>query len=140
MPQAVIRRKSQDLIARARRSDLRQGRWTRTAQYGAGSSTNTAPSEKPAWLKKISGHANYTTFFASRYDLAVLARTFQTAFVVTLASLVFAYPIAYVAARRGGAVGGFLLGVVALSFWTSFLVRTYAWMVILGAKGPVVGL
>ncbi|MGO4407587.1 ABC transporter permease [Bosea sp. RAF48] len=86
------------------------------------------------------GFGNYTTFFASRYDLAVLARTFQTAFVVTLASLVFAYPIAYVAARRGGAVGGFLLGVVALSFWTSFLVRTYAWMVILGAKGPVVGL
>ncbi|MEZ2409039.1 ABC transporter permease [Bosea sp. RCC_152_1] len=86
------------------------------------------------------GFGNYATFFGSRYDLAVLARTFQTAFVVTLASLVFAYPIAYVAARRGGAVGGLLLGVVALSFWTSFLVRTYAWMVILGAKGPVVGL
>ncbi|WP_038366435.1 dipeptidase [Bosea sp. UNC402CLCol] len=36
---------------------MRQGRWTRTAQYGAGSATNTAPSEKPAWLKKISGLA-----------------------------------------------------------------------------------
>lgn len=36
---------------------MRKGRWTRTAQYGAGSATNTAPSEKPAWLKKISGLA-----------------------------------------------------------------------------------
>lgn len=36
---------------------MRQGRWTRTVQYGAGSATNTAPSEKPAWLKSISGLA-----------------------------------------------------------------------------------
>ncbi|HEV2677358.1 MAG TPA: ABC transporter permease [Aliidongia sp.] len=86
------------------------------------------------------GVANYTAFFASHYDLAVLGRTFRTAFIVTIASLVLAYPVAYVAARRGGAVSAFLLSIVALSFWTSFLVRTYAWMVILGARGPVVGL
>ena len=86
------------------------------------------------------GFANYVTFFSSKYDLAVLGRTFATALGVTLASLAFAYPIAYVAARRGGAVAAFLLGVLALSFWTSILVRTYAWMVILGARGPVVAL
>ncbi len=86
------------------------------------------------------GFGNYAEFFSSKYDLAVLARTFQTALIVTLTSLAFAYPVAYVAARKGGSLGGFLLGIVALSFWTSFLVRTYAWMVILGAKGPVVGL
>jgi putative spermidine/putrescine transport system permease protein len=86
------------------------------------------------------GFGNYGAFFSSKYDLAVLARTFGTALTVTLASLVFAYPIAYAAARKGGAVAAFLLGVVALSFWTSFLVRTYAWMVILGARGPVVAL
>jgi ABC-type spermidine/putrescine transport system permease subunit I len=57
--------------------------------------------------------------------------------VVTVLSLVVAYPVAYVAARYGGAIGAFLLLVVTLSFWTSFLVRTYAWMVILGVKGPV---
>jgi putative spermidine/putrescine transport system permease protein len=86
------------------------------------------------------GLSNYSEYFSSRYDLAVLARTFETALIVTLTSLVFAYPVAYVAARKGGAVGAFLIAVVALSFWTSFLVRTYAWMVILGARGPVVGL
>ena len=31
-----------------------------------------------------------------------------------------------------------LLTIVAMSFWTGFLVRTYAWLVILGSKGPVV--
>lgn len=86
------------------------------------------------------GLANYAGFFQSNYDLAVLGRTFQTAFIVTIAALVLAYPVAYVAARRSGAVSAFLLSIVALSFWTSFLVRTYAWMVILGARGPVVGL
>lgn len=86
------------------------------------------------------GFDNYAEFFASKYDLNVLMRTFQTALIVTITSLVFAYPVAYVAARKGGALGSFLLGIVALSFWTSFLVRTYAWMVILGARGPVVGL
>jgi ABC-type spermidine/putrescine transport system permease subunit I len=96
-----------------------------------------------AWMSVTEptlGLGNFRDFFASRYDLMVLARTFGTALAVTVASLLLAYPIAYVAARRGGRAGAFLLGVVALSFWTSFLVRTYAWMVILGARGPVVGL
>lgn len=88
----------------------------------------------------VPGLSNYADFLSSKYDMAVLGRTFQTAFFVTLASLAAAYPVAYVAARRGGAVTTFLIGVVALSFWTSFLVRTYAWMVILGVKGPVAAL
>src|SRR5581483_2175158 len=50
------------------------------------------------------------------------------------------YPLAYVAARSSGFLGQALLAVVALSFWTSFLVRTYAWMVILGVKGPIAAL
>ncbi len=86
------------------------------------------------------GLANFAAVLGSRYDLGVLARTFATALAVALASLAFAYPVAYVAARRGGRLAALLLGVVALSFWTSFLVRTYAWMVILGARGPVVAL
>jgi ABC-type spermidine/putrescine transport system permease subunit I len=86
------------------------------------------------------GLGNYRDFFSSRYDMDVLARTFETALTVTFASLIFAYPVAYVAARKGGSLGAFLLGVTALSFWTSFLVRTYAWMVILGVRGPVAAL
>ncbi|HEV2677360.1 MAG TPA: membrane dipeptidase [Aliidongia sp.] len=36
---------------------MRSGRWTRSIQYGAGSAAKPGPSEKPAWLKKISGLA-----------------------------------------------------------------------------------
>jgi len=37
---------------------MRSGRWTRSVQYGAGSATNAAPSEKPAWLKRVAGLAS----------------------------------------------------------------------------------
>lgn len=83
------------------------------------------------------GLGNYVKFFGSTHDLSVLLNTFRTSAAVTVLALVIAYPVAYTAARYGGALGGFLLLVVTLSFWTSFLVRTYAWMVILGVKGPV---
>jgi ABC-type spermidine/putrescine transport system permease subunit I len=84
------------------------------------------------------GFGNYIRFFGSTHDLGVLLNTFRTSAIVTVLALVIAYPVAYTAARYGGALGALLLLVVTLSFWTSFLVRTYAWMVILGVKGPVV--
>jgi putative spermidine/putrescine transport system permease protein len=67
----------------------------------------------------------------------VMLNTFKTSFIVTLACLVLGYPLAYVMARRNDAVAVILLVVVGLSFWTGFVVRTYAWLVILGNKGPV---
>jgi putative spermidine/putrescine transport system permease protein len=84
------------------------------------------------------GFGNYVRFFGSAHDLGILLNTFRTSAIVTVAALLIAYPVAYVAARYGGAIGALVLLVVTLSFWTSFLVRTYAWMVILGVKGPVV--
>ena len=68
----------------------------------------------------------------------VMLNTFKTSFIVTLACLLaLGYPLAYVMARRNDAVAVVLLVVVGLSFWTGFVVRTYAWLVILGNKGPV---
>jgi putative spermidine/putrescine transport system permease protein len=84
------------------------------------------------------GIGNYLRFFSSGHDLGILLNTFRTTAIVTVAALLIAYPVAYVAARYGGVIGSFLLLIVTLSFWTSFLVRTYAWMVIFGIKGPVV--
>src|SRR5438045_9511483 len=40
-------------------------------------------------------------------------------------------------ARRNDAIAAILLAAVGLSFWTGFVVRTYAWLVILGNKGPL---
>lgn len=81
--------------------------------------------------------ANYREFFSSPLYSRVLGNTFWFAFVVTLICLVLGYPLAYVIVRYGGTLGFTLLLVVAMSFWTSFLVRTYSWLVILGNKGPV---
>lgn len=84
--------------------------------------------------------AHYRRVFTTPLYLSVMASTFRTSLVVTLLCLLLGYPLAYVMARRGGRLALALLAVIGISFWTSFLVRTYAWLVILGAKGPVVAL
>lgn len=68
----------------------------------------------------------------------VMLNTFKTALVVTVACLLLGYPLAYVMARRNDMLGLILLIIVGMSFWTGFIVRTYAWLVILGNRGPVV--
>lgn len=78
---------------------------------------------------------SYVEFFGDPFYLRVLGRTLFVALVVTFFCLVLAYPIAYAAARYGGVLGIALVLVVTMSFWTSFLARTYAWMVILGSQG-----
>jgi putative spermidine/putrescine transport system permease protein len=67
----------------------------------------------------------------------VMVNTFVTSLTVTALCLVLGFPVAYVMARGRGWVPTVLLTIVAMSFWTGFLVRTYAWLVILGSKGPV---
>lgn len=81
--------------------------------------------------------AGYVSFFADPFHLRVLGRTLGTAAIVTILCLVLGYPIAYVVARHGGGLGRSLLLIVTMSFWTSFLVRTFAWLVILGTQGPI---
>ena len=81
--------------------------------------------------------AHYRRVFTTPLYLRVLGTTFRTAATVTLVCLLLGYPLAYVMARRGGKLAMGLLVIIGMSFWTSFLVRTYSWMVVLGAKGPV---
>lgn len=83
---------------------------------------------------------NYVMFFTNVFYLKTMLNTFVTAFLVATFCLFLGYPLAYVAARAGGWIATVLLLAVAMSFWTSFLVRTYAWMVILGSRGPVASL
>jgi putative spermidine/putrescine transport system permease protein len=81
---------------------------------------------------------HFVRIFTVPIYLKILWNTFFTSLLVTLACLALGYPLAYVIARRNDALALVLLGIVAMSFWTSFLVRTYAWLVILGNRGPVV--
>lgn len=84
------------------------------------------------------GH--FTRIFTVPVYLKVLANTFTTSLLVTLWCLVLGYPLAYVMATRKGPLALALFAVVAMSFWTGFIVRTYAWLVILGNKGVLVAL
>ncbi|AWD23018.1 ABC transporter permease [Pseudogemmobacter blasticus] len=68
----------------------------------------------------------------------VIVRTVTMASVVTAASVVLAFPIAYYAARyaRGRMKAVFYLGVM-LPLWSSYLVKVYAWKLILAREGIV---
>ncbi|MGH7538251.1 MAG: ABC transporter permease [Gemmatimonadales bacterium] len=69
-----------------------------------------------------------------------ILRSFRFSLLATLLALVLGYPLAYVIAFRSGRLKNFLLGLVILPFFTTFLVRTFAWKTILNDAGPVVGL
>ena len=80
---------------------------------------------------------HYRRLFTVPLYTAVMLNTFKVSFIVTLACLVLGYPLAYVMARRNDWIAVTFLVAVGLSFWTGFLVRTYAWLVILGNRGPL---
>jgi len=56
---------------------------------------------------------------------------------VTVICLVVSYPYAYVLVRGGKLMRAILLGALMLSFWTSTLVRTYAWQILLNNTGLI---
>jgi len=81
--------------------------------------------------------ANYRRLFTAPLYLQVLLNTFKLSLIVTLACLALGYPLAYVMVRRNDWIATLFLVAVGMSFWTGFIVRTYAWLVILGRKGPI---
>lgn len=80
---------------------------------------------------------NYGRFFASAANLRVLANTFWVAALSTLVCLALGYPYAYLMSIVRPRVAGLLLIAVLLPFWSSLLVRTYAWQVILRDTGII---
>ena len=77
---------------------------------------------------------HYRRFFDPLY-LDILQRTFVWSVACTVICLVLGYPVAYVIARAGR-WKSFLLFLVVLPFWTSFLVRTFAMIFLLRDTGP----
>ena len=67
-------------------------------------------------------------------------RSFRYALGATLLALALGYPLAYFIAFRAGKFKNLLLGLVVLPFFTTFLVRTFAWKTILNDGGPAVWL
>jgi spermidine/putrescine transport system permease protein len=80
--------------------------------------------------------ANYAHAIDPQF-LPALGRSIYYAFVTTALSLAIGYPVAYWISRYGGRHKVLLLILVMLPFWTSYLIRTYAWMTILDDAGVI---
>ena len=111
--------------------------------------------EEQSWAAIRTGTNRFTSFYLlSAFDLRwtergtigavpadqavflrVFGRTFLIATIVTLATLALAFPLAFVITNLRPAVAGIVLVLVLLPFWTSILVRTAAWTVILQKFG-----
>lgn len=81
--------------------------------------------------------ANYRVFFESWTYPRVLLRTLVTAVIITVFTILMAYPLAYFIVRYTQRWQKMLLAAVILSFWTSGLLRAYAWMALLGDGGII---
>ncbi len=74
------------------------------------------------------------------YDFRLFyLRTILISLAVTALTLVVGYPLAYVIATSRGWVGGLMLFCILLPFWTSLLVRTMSWIVVLQTNGVLNG-
>jgi len=79
---------------------------------------------------------NYTRLFDPLY-IKTFATTFEIGAIVTGLCILIGYPLAYFLSQLPRRAAGICMIAVLLPFWTSLLVRTYAWLVILQRKGLV---
>ncbi|MSO93721.1 MAG: ABC transporter permease [Rhodospirillales bacterium] len=70
-----------------------------------------------------------------RIYISVLFRTFWISLFVTILCLLLGYPVAYLLATQPARISNLLMIFVLLPFWTSLLVRTVAWVVLLQQQG-----
>lgn len=80
---------------------------------------------------------HYVQMLSTAMYVRVLAWTFEMAALTALLCLVIGYPVAYAMALASPRVRNLFLVLVILPFWTSSLVRAYAWIALLGRGGVV---
>ena len=79
----------------------------------------------------------YEKLQGSRLFSKVLWNTLKISFLATVLTLLMAYPIAYYLAKQEPRTRAFLMVLVLLPFWTSILVKSFAFTVVLGENGMV---
>ena len=83
------------------------------------------------------GVDQYRKFLADLFNLSVLGDTLWLGLKVTLLSLVIGYPLAYLYVNSPRRLQTFLMLLILLPLLTSSVVRTFAWVVILGRQGII---
>jgi putative spermidine/putrescine transport system permease protein len=79
----------------------------------------------------------YREIASSGLFVRVLSNTFEISLTATMVTVLLAYPIAYHLSKQTRRRRALLMVFVLLPFWTSILVKSYAFMVILGSDGIV---
>lgn len=79
--------------------------------------------------------ANIVTAISDPLYARVVGRSLLIAGAVMAATVVLAYPVAYYAAFHAGRWRGLVLFLVTLPFWTSYLLRVFAWKIVLAYNG-----
>ena len=90
-----------------------------------------------SFTEPSAGLDNYRLFFDTPAYVTILRRTFVTAAIVTFVCLLIGYPYAYLMTIVRDRWKMVLLAVVLVPFWTSLMVRTYAWIVLLQDTGVI---
>jgi putative spermidine/putrescine transport system permease protein len=83
------------------------------------------------------GLQNYTTLLGSATYTKVFFNTFYVAGLVTLVTMLIAFPVSWALAIMPSRWAAVLFAVILLSMWTNLLARTYAWMVLLQQTGLI---
>jgi len=81
--------------------------------------------------------ANYTFLFTDALYVSSYLYSLKVAAVSTLMCLLIGYPMAYAIARSNETTRNVLLMLIILPFWTSFLLRVYAWIGLLKSNGVI---
>ncbi|WP_240629735.1 ABC transporter permease [Specibacter cremeus] len=81
------------------------------------------------------GVQNYQWFAASAANWAVLGRTLWVAFLSAVICLALAYPYAYFMTISGPRLRTALIVIVLIPFWTSLMIRSFAWIILLQDTG-----
>ena len=79
--------------------------------------------------------ANYLRFFSKDTYLRLTWRTIVMAVLVTVVSLLIAYPLAYILAKKLRGAQGIILVLIIIPFFTNQLVRVYSWLIFLQDGG-----
>ncbi|HSC79023.1 MAG TPA: ABC transporter permease [Chitinolyticbacter sp.] len=77
---------------------------------------------------------NFQRFFEEPIYIELFLKSFWYAGITTVVCIVLAYPLAWLIARSSKKTRDLLVLMVILPFWSNFLIRVYAWMIILGPQ------
>ena len=81
--------------------------------------------------------ANYLFLLSDSLYVQAFLSSLKVAFISTIIALLIGYPMAYAIARANANWRNTLLLLIILPFWTSFLLRVYAWMGLLSNQGVI---